>query len=36
MIIGLLIYFLYGKEHSVLGKRFPAFNKSEAQATGIE
>ena len=24
MIIGLLIYFLYGKEHSVLGKKFPA------------
>jgi len=24
MIIGLLIYFLYGKEHSVLGRRYPA------------
>ena len=24
MIIGLLIYFLYGKHHSVLGIRYPA------------
>ena len=24
MIIGLLIYFLYGKHHSVLGNRYPA------------
>jgi APA family basic amino acid/polyamine antiporter len=36
MIAGLLIYFLYGKEHSVLGRRFPACNKPEAQAKGIE
>ena len=24
MLIGLFIYFLYGKQHSVLGARYPA------------
>jgi APA family basic amino acid/polyamine antiporter len=24
MLIGLFIYFLYGKQHSVLGNRYPA------------
>ena len=24
MIIGLLIYFMYGKQHSVLGTKYPA------------
>ena len=32
MIIGLLIYFLYGKENSVLGNRFPAGSLVESTA----
>ena len=32
MIIGLLIYFLYGKDNSVLGKRFPAGSLVESTA----
>jgi basic amino acid/polyamine antiporter, APA family len=33
MIIGLLIYFLYGKTHSVLGRRFPAGSLAETVAS---
>ena len=30
MIIGLLIYFLYGKQHSVLGTKYPAGSQAAA------